>query len=58
MRIAGRIPPCIETCPTPVSSDSRGAMMVSARSLSVRWSIELEVSDSVMIGTSAGFTFE
>ena len=58
MRIAGRMPPCTETWPTPVTSDSRGAMMVSARSLSVRWSMVSEVSASVTIGTSAGFTFE
>ena len=58
MRIAGRMPPCTETWPTPVTSDSRGAMMVSAMSLSARWSMVLEVSASVMIGASAGFTLE
>ncbi len=58
MRIAGRMPPCTETWPTPVTSDSRGAMMVSAMSLKVRGSTVSEVSASVMIGASAGFTFE
>ncbi len=58
MRIAGRMPPCTETRPTPGTSDSRGAMMVSARSLSARWSIFVEVSAKVMIGASAGFTLE
>jgi hypothetical protein len=58
MRIAGRMPPCTETWPTPVTSESLGAMMVSAMSLSVRKSIVSEVSASVMIGASAGFTFE
>ena len=52
------MPPCTETWPTPVTSDSRGAMMVSAMSLSVRRSMVCEVSASVMIGASAGFTFE
>jgi len=33
-------------------------MMVSAMSESVRWSMVFEVSASVMIGASAGFTFE
>ena len=58
MRIAGRMPPCTETWPTPEISDSRGAMMVSARSLRLRRSMVSEVSASVTIGTSAGFTFE
>ena len=58
MRIAGRMPPCTETWPTPLTSESRGAMMVSAISLSARRSIACEVSASVMIGASAGFTFE
>ena len=52
------MPPCTETWPTPVTSDSRGAMMVSAMSLSARRAIVFEVSASVMIGASAGFTFE
>ena len=52
------MPPCTETWPTPVTSDSRGAINVSAMSLSERRSIVWEVSASVMIGASAGFTFE
>ncbi len=52
------MPPCTETWPTPVTSESRGAMMVSAMSLSVRRSMVCEVSASVMTGASAGFTFE
>src|ERR1700694_3829067 len=58
MRVAGRMPPCTETWPTPVTSDSRGAMMVSAMSLSARWSMVLEVSASVMIGGASGVHFE
>jgi hypothetical protein len=58
MRIAGRMPPCTETWPTPVTSESRGAMMVSAMSLKARWSMVLDVSASVITGASAGFTFE
>ncbi len=52
------MPPCTATWPTPVTSDSRGAIMVSAMSLKLRSAIVCEVSASVMIGTSAGFTFE
>ena len=58
MRIAGRMPPSTETWPTPVTSDSRGARRLSARSLKARWSTVSEVSASVMIGVSAGFTLE
>jgi hypothetical protein len=58
MRIAGRIPPCTETWPTPVTSERRGAMMVSAMSLKARRSMVCEVSASVITGASAGFTFE
>ena len=56
MRIAGLRPPCTETWPTPVTSLSRCAIMVSARSLSWRSEIGRDVSASVMIGASAGFT--
>jgi hypothetical protein len=52
------MPPSTETWPTPVTSESRGAMMVSAMSLKARRSIDFEVSASVITGTSAGFTFE
>ena len=58
MRTAGRMPPCTETWPTPVTSLSRCAIIVSARSLIWRSEIVGEVSASVTIGASAGFTFE
>ena len=58
MRTAGLMPPCTETWPTPVTSLSRCAIRVSARSLSSRSAIVCEVSASVTIGASAGFTFE
>ena len=58
MRTAGRMPPWIETRPTPVTSLSRCAIMVSAMSLNCRNDWVSEVSASVTIGASAGFTFE
>ena len=58
MRIAGRILPCTETRPTPVSSLSRWAISVSAMSLSARTEMVSEVIASVTIGASAGFTLE
>ena len=59
MRTAGRMPPWTETRPTPVTSRQPlrhqrvgdVAQLRAARSSS-------EVSASVMIGASAGFTFE
>ena len=58
MRTAGLIPPCTETWPTPLTELSRWASRVSARSLSVRRETVSEVSATVTIGESAGFTFE
>ena len=58
MRIAGRNPPSTVTRPTPLSSLSRWASRLSARSLSWRSEMVLEVSAKVTIGASAGFTFE
>ena len=58
MRTAGLMPPCTETRPTPVISLSRCASSVSARSLRLRSDTVCEVSASVMIGVSAGFTLE
>ena len=58
MRTAGFSPPCTVTRPTPETSLSRCASKVSARSLSARIETASEVSASVMIGASAGFTFE
>ena len=58
MRTAGRMPPWIETRPTPPTSASRLAISVSARSLMSRSVAVSEVSASVMIGALAGFTLE
>ncbi len=58
MRTAGLSPPCTVTLPTPVTSLSRWVSTVSERSESCRSEIVGEVSASVMIGASAGFTFE
>ncbi len=58
MRTAGLMPPCVETLPTPEISLIRCASSVSARSLKDRSDTVSEVSASVMIGVSAGFTFE
>jgi hypothetical protein len=57
MRTAGRIPPSIDTWPTPVTWLSRCPIRVSARSLIWRSEIVCEVSASVTIGASAGLTF-
>ncbi len=58
MRTAGRMPPSTETWPTPEMELSRCAISVSARSRQLRACGMLsEVSASVMIGVSAGFTF-
>ena len=53
------MPPCTETWPTPVTSDSRGAIM-RVGEIAQRAQVDSlsEVSASVMIGASAGFTFE
>ncbi len=58
MRMAGLSPPCTETWPTPVTSLSRWAIRVSARSLIWRSEMVGEVSAKVSTGTSAGFTLE
>src|SRR5260370_37589282 len=58
MRIAGLMPPCTVTLPTPESSLSRWARRLSERSLSWRSEIVLGGSASVTIGASAGFTLE
>ena len=58
MRIAGLILPCTVTRPTPVSSLSRCASRVSARSLSTRIAMVSEVMAKVTTGASAGFTLE
>ncbi len=58
MRTAGLMPPCVETLPTPEISESRCANSVSARSLKERSATVCEVSASVTIGVSAGFTLE
>ena len=58
MRTAGLMPPCVATLPTPEISESRCASNVSARSLNARSDTVSEVSASVTIGVSAGFTFE
>ena len=57
MRTAGLMPPSTETCPTPATLLSRWAISVSARSESWRSEMVGEVSASVTIGWSAGFTF-
>ena len=56
MRTAGRMPPSTETWPTPDMELKRWAIMVSARSLIARKLTVGEVSASVTIGASAGFT--
>ena len=58
MRTAGRNPPSTVTRPTPVTSLNRWASRLSARSLSARSETVVEVSASVTIGASAGFTLE
>ena len=58
MRTAGLMPPCVDTLPTPLISLSRCASRVSARSLRLRSDTVSEVSASVTIGVSAGFTLE
>ena len=58
MRTAGLMPPWTETWPTPVTSLSRCAINVSAMSLSSRSAMVCEVSATVTIGASAGFTLE
>ncbi len=52
------MPPSMVTRPTPLISERRGASSVSARSLSTRTDAVSDVSASVTIGASAGFTFE
>ena len=56
MRTAGPTPPCTATAPTPPTSASLCPISVSAKSLSWRTGMVGEVSASVMIGASAGFT--
>ena len=56
MRTAGLMPPCTETWPTPDTEARRCAISVSARSESARRGTVSEVSASVMIGASAGFS--
>ena len=58
MRTAGLMPPSTDTWPTPGTELSRCVISVSARSLRLRIEMVFEVSASVMIGASAGFTFE
>ena len=56
-RIALRNPPCTVTLPTPSIWLSFGCSNVSAASATVSGGTLSEVSASVMIGASAGFTF-
>ena len=56
MRTAGRMPPSTATWPTPAMELRRWAIKVSARSDSWRSEMLDEVSASVTIGASAGFT--
>ncbi len=56
MRTAGFWPPAMETSPTPESCEIFCASTVSARSSTFVSGRLLEVSESVRIGASAGFT--
>ena len=56
MRIAGRWPPEMLTMPTPETCESFCARRVSTRSATLGKGSESEVTASVMIGASAGFT--
>lgn len=58
MRTAGLMPPSTATRPTPETDAMRCAMSVSARSDSCRIDCVSDISASVTIGASAGFTFE
>jgi hypothetical protein len=56
IRTAGFWPPAIETSPTPESCEIFCARIVSAVSSTFESGSESLVSESVMIGASAGFT--
>ena len=56
MRTAGFCPPLMLTRPTPGSCEIFGARRVSARSSTFESESASEVSASVRIGVSAGFT--
>ena len=56
MRTAGRLPPAIDTSPTPGTCDSLGASRFSTRSWMRMTGSDGEVMASVSTGASAGFT--